>query len=350
MSSKNGEIILNILFWLLSSWLIVNSFSIVSQELEVIDGVETIQIERSSVLIKQLLLAIAFSFLLFYSNLFNLWQLRKELKGSQIWFYSFSLAGFAVLVQYLIRELGLINDIFQLPLSLIFGITIFYYAISSAYALTKIWRYSENQRQQLVLEKKQVELNLLRSQLQPHFLFNALNNLLALVNQKENPVLASSLDQLSGLLRYVVYDTAKQKVPMWKEINFIKNFAELHSLRFEENEIQFDLEVLGEYDQQEIEPGVFIPFIENIFKYGVEPERRSVLKICFDLSEPTVIRFSSSNPIYPMMQKLKGNGSGIASSKERLQLVYPQKHHLEITETETFNIELEIQTYESDHR
>jgi len=350
MSRKNAEIILNILFWLLSAWLIINSFSIVSQELEIIDGVETVQIERSLVLIKQLCVCIALSLLLFYANFLNLRQLRQEFKGTRIWLRSLFLIALIMVIHYLIRVSGIIGAPLYLPTSLLLGITVFYYAISSTYALAKVWRYSENQRQQLTLEKKQVELDLLRSQLHPHFLFNALNNLLSLVNQKENPVLASSLDRLSGLLRYVVYDTAKQRVAIRKEIDFIRNFAELHSLRFEEEEIDFELVVTGAYDQQEIEPGIFIPFIENIFKYGVEPEKKSVLKVSFDLSTPSLIRFSSINPIYPTMQKLKGNGSGISSTKERLELVYPKRHHLVITETETFNIELEIQTYESDHR
>ena len=350
VSRKNAEVILNILFWLLSGWLIINSFSIVSQELEVVDGTEFVHVERSLILIKQLCICLVLSLLLFYANFLNLRQLRKELRGTQIWLRSLLLVGLVLLIHYLIRASGILDASYYLPASLLFGITVFYYAISCTYALAKVWRHSEKQRQQLTLEKKQVELDLLRSQLHPHFLFNALNNLLSLVNQKENPVLASSLDQLSGLLRYVVYDTAKQRVPIRKEIEFIRNFAELHSLRFEEKEIEFSLVITGEYDQQEIAPGIFIPLIENIFKYGVEPENKSALKVSFDLSKPSLIRFSSTNPIYPTMQKIKGNGSGISSTKERLELIYPNRHQFIITETETFNIELEIQTYESNHR
>ena len=169
-----------------------------------------------------------------------------------------------------------------------------------------------------------------------------------MIDQKQNPQLATSLDQLSGLLRYVVYDT-EGDVTVRKEIDFTRNFAELQLQRYEKDEIDFQLEIIGKNDQQKIEPGIFIPFVENVFKYGVEPEKKSKVKIVFDLTDPNTIIFETTNPIYPTLQQNKGNGSGISSTKARLKLVYPNSHKLAITENEVFKVCLEFKTDESNY-
>ena len=123
------------------------------------------------------------------------------------------------------------------------------------YGFTKKWIQHEYDRKQLEFTKNQTELKLLRQQLQPHFLFNTMNNLLAMVNQSDNPKLAQSIDKLSGLLRYVVYDTKNRNVRIDEEIAFIQNFAELHLLRFEEDEIDFKIDIIGNWNQQKLSQG-----------------------------------------------------------------------------------------------
>jgi len=336
------------LFWLVTGWLIANGFSIDVQEITIEDGVETVVILRNNDIILKLIIAISLSSISFYLNLANISNLYKTKKGLQILLFSFVLIVVPISLFYVI-ESYLMSATIRLPISIILGIFFFYFTISVAYGITKVWQKAERQKQQLALEKNRAELTMLRAQLHPHFLFNVLNNLLAMVDQKANPVLASSLDRLSGLLRYVVYDTDVENVTIRKEIEFIRNFSALQIQRFENEEIDFELEIIGEHDLQKIEPGIFIPFVENVFKYGVEPEKKSKVKISFDLTEPNKIKFESTNPIYPALQKNKGNRSGISSTKARLQLVYPNCHKLTIIENETFQVHLEFKTNESDH-
>jgi len=349
MRKKWFEIFVNLLFWVFTIWMITNSFSIEMQEIEIIDGVEKIIVKRNNVIFLKLLLICAISVFLFYTNFWNILQLAKEGKPSLVVLKSIALLLFAFVVYYILNLALFSSSERSLTMGFSWSVFIFYFTISVAYGISIIWKETERQKQQLALGKKQAELSLLRSQLHPHFLFNVLNNLLSMVDQKSNPMLAKSLDRLSGLLRYVVYDTVNNTVPVRKEIDFIKNFAELQALRFEQDEITFDLDITGTNDDQAIEPGIFIPFIENAFKYGMEPEKRSTIEVLFDLSLPDKIVFALKNPIHETMQNLKGNGTGIQSSKERLQLVYPNKHKIRITKTTYFIVEIEIETDESNH-
>lgn len=196
--------------------------------------------------------------------------------------------------------------------------------------------------QKLIIDKKQAELNLLRNQLQPHFLFNALNNLLSMVSSSENPKLVSAIDKLSQLLRFVIEDNKTEKILISKEIIFLKNYIDLQKLRFEEGEVSVQFNVKGEYDKQKIEPGLFIPFVENAFKYGTEPEKSTKIDIEFNLLKADSVQFEIKNK--EMMTSTNGIGTGIETTKKRLKLIYPNKHNLKITNADYFIVHLTIQT------
>lgn len=349
MRNRRIEIAINLFFWLATTWIIAGSFSIVAQEIELVEGVKTVRIERSSAMVGQLLLCIGFAALLFYVNRWIVSGLNRGWSAIQTLLYS--LLSFAVItaLYHGVQAIVIGPDRIPLPPNLRWGILTFYFAISAAYGMARVWVYSEQQRQRLALEKKQAELNLLRSQLRPHFLFNMLNNLLAMVDQQANPQLARSLDQLSSLLRYVIHDTTAATVPVKREIDFIRDFAELQALRFEKEEVDFQLDVTGTYDEQPLEPGIFIPFVENAFKYGTEPERRSRIRAEFDLSRPDRIVFRLRNPIFPLPAETRGTGTGLRATRKRLQLVYPQAHELNISANGLFRVELKINTHASHH-
>lgn len=346
MNRLRFEIPVNILFWILTVWLISSSFSITFVDIEVVDGNEIVNIQRDTVIIIQLLTLSLFSFVMFYLNFFSILGLKKEQNLIRASIISSACLVLTVIVYHLTELLPPYSEFPRLPLNLSIGITVFYFAISSAYGLIKLWIFTENNRKLLIFEKKQAELTLLRSQLHPHFLFNTLNNLLSMVDQKHNPNLADSLNTLSDLLRYVVYDTAKGKVSIDKEISFVKNFSKLQMLRFEEDEVKYSFTVEGEYLQQPVEPGIFIPFVENAFKYGVEIENKSSINIKFDLLNKNLIRFSITNSVHKISDKKSGSGSGIKKAKERLNLVYPGRHKIEINNDNFFHVFVEIETNE----
>ncbi|PQB07328.1 hypothetical protein BST83_09275 [Polaribacter filamentus] len=350
MNKKWVEIIINILFWIFSSWLIVYSFSITGHLVEVREGVITGNIEHSYSLISFFMIGQPFFAIYFYAQVYLIQGLKKR---------SNILPLFIKSTLFALLFLGLFNAIVFLFFksyihviwfpSLWYGIFIFYTTIAVGYGFVKVWFTIERDKRQLELVKNQTELKLLKSQLQPHFLFNTMNNLLAMVDQKNNPKLAKSIDKLSGLLRYVVYDTKNEKVPITQEILFLQNFAELHLLRFEEDEIDYTFTIKGEYDQQVIEPGILLCYIENAFKHGVQPEEKSFISIHIDISNKDKLNFSIKNSIPSFTPNHEKGGFGIASNTNRLELAYPNKHSLEISKTSEYKVELKIETDESNH-
>ncbi len=346
MIDRRFEIGINIFFWLTTGWLIINALI---HALVIDEGIRLTEVKEHSEILLLLMICLMISGALFYGNLFNILQLANQKSSARVILFSLMYLILATFIYYFIEYHYFPHMHLKLSPRVIIGIFMFYFTASIAYGIVKVWQRSEFQKQQFAIDKKQAELTLLRSKLHPHFLFNVLNNLLSMVDQKNNPALADSLERLSGLLRYVVMETPDSKVSVQKEIEFINNFADLQALRFKKEEIDFKLEIAGDNDNQKIEPGIFIPFIENAFKYGAEPEKKSKVEVSFDLSLQTKIVFSVKNTIHPTMQKLKGNGTGIPSSRARLELVYPNKHKLDISENDYFHVRLELETDESNY-
>lgn len=342
MKERWLEILLNILFWGATSWFIISGFSIESQEMEIINGHETIHTVRNETLIIKLILCISISLIIFYSNL---WLINKRaFSGNTATTVAWSLFIFitGAGLFFLSEVLNVTGLQIMLPMPLAGGIFCFYYAVSSTYGFGKVWARSEKRRQQLLLDKKQAELTMLRNQLQPHFLFNALNNLLSMVDQKDSPMLARALGELSQLLRYVVDEAQADKVPIHKEISFLKNYAALQLLRYDPGEVVFDLNIEGEFDKQPVEPGIYLPFVENAFKYGTSPEEKSTIAVHFDLTKSNKIGFKIKNRIFSLHPDQARDGKGIDWTKERLRLVYPEKHQLQISRNGFFTVELNL--------
>lgn len=346
MQFKRLEILLNVIFWILTSWFIISTSSIEAQGIEIIDGEKVKTVIRSKNLIYLALSGQFFFLIIFYAEFFLIQQLGNTKKIKAFVFKTIGLLFLGSLL-YELTTLLIFPDFDDLDKD-IGGILIFYLAVALGYGFIKMWLKDEKDKKQLELVKNQAELNLLKSQLQPHFLFNTMNNLLAMVNQSDNPKLAQSIDRLSALLRYIVYDAKNEKVFVKDEITFIKNFAELHLLRFEEDEVDFKIEIKGVFDQQKIEPGIFLCYIENSFKHGVELEEKSFIHINFDITDKNRIVFKIENSIPKQITQQQKGGYGIIANKERLNLAYPNKHTMHLNkDNETYSVELIIETDES---
>jgi uncharacterized membrane-anchored protein YhcB (DUF1043 family) len=340
MKNRILEIMLHGVFWAATAWLLASSFSVQMRLMQIIDGVETIKIVRNGRLMWQILACIAVGAMVFYTTVW--WLLRQsELKKQAVLLPILAFGMGILLVQTFI-----IYDVEPeqppLPQPVAFGIVTFYFTVSIAYSIAKLYYRNHERQQQLQLDKKQTELTLLRNQLQPHFLFNALNNLLSMVKPNENPKLVDSFERLSQLLRHVIEETQTEKVSIRKEITFLENYIELQKLRFNDNEVLVNFSVKGEYLDQKIEPGLYITFVENAFKYGTEPEQNCVIDMDFDLSKPENIYFSIKNKV--MIYNVMGNKTGIETTRRRLALIYPDKHQLLVKQKEHFIVTLNIQT------
>ncbi len=346
MRLQRIEILANILFWGLMTWIFVfGNATMDIQGIEMIEGKEHKTFVRNYDKVYASIVAQFFCFVFFYIELYLIFRLKTPKAVGRFVLKSVGLI-FGTLFLYII----LLKSIFLPEVegldsgNTIILMIVFYTAVVICYGFTKKWIKHERDNKQLELVKNQAELNLLRQQLQPHFLFNTMNNLLAMVNQKDNPKLARGIDKLSSLLRYLVYDTNNKRVSIAQEIAFLRNFIELHLLRFEEDEINFSLKVNGHFDQQPIEPGIFLCYIENAFKHGMQPEEVAFIAIHIDLSQAHQIVFKIENsiPAHPFNNE-KG-GFGILANQERLDLVYPDQHSITSESGDTYKVELILNT------
>ncbi len=181
------------------------------------------------------------------------------------------------------------------------------------------------------LKKEQLETNLrfLRSQVSPHFFFNTLNNIYSLTLKKSEKAPEIIL-KLSGLMRYLLYETEKSLQDLSKEIDSIKNYLDLERIRYGNN-IDINISINGDVDDKKIAPMMLLPFIENCFKHGADNfENQFYINIEFDIKDD-VLHFKVSNPISEKKQHRKVGGIGIKNVKKRLELRYPNQKDYDLS-------------------
>ncbi len=194
---------------------------------------------------------------------------------------------------------------------------------------------------QLKEEKLKAELSSLKSQINPHFLFNTLNSIYTLSVKKDDRA-SEAIINLSGLMRYVIKDANSYKISLQKEIDYIKNYIELQKARLG-NTAEIRFESSGEPGNKEIVPLILITYIENAFKYGVNPDVDDcTVKIVLQITDEG-IRFYVFNKKVQRSAHLESTGIGMSNTSERLKHLYPGKHFLEISDNkETFSVTLTL--------
>jgi len=203
------------------------------------------------------------------------------------------------------------------------------------------WYKEEQNNKSLQKVNVETELKFLKSQINPHFLFNSLNNLYALTLLKSDEA-PNVVLKLSNILRYVLYETGDGKVRLSKEIDYIEDYIELEKIRLGKGfDLQFDK--IGDFSGVYIEPMIFLTFLENSFKHGVSQSLKNAwLKMKIEVQDD-VINFRISNP--NESGKRIGNepgGIGLENLKKRLDLIYKGDYTLNITNEEVYTVNLEI--------
>lgn len=196
----------------------------------------------------------------------------------------------------------------------------------------------------LLKEKLEAELQFLKSQVNPHFFFNTLNNLYALTVKKSDMAPEVVL-KLSNLMSYMIYDTTHKTVKLSKELEFIENYLELEKLRYGEY-LEIEISKPENMNGVEIPPLLFLPFIENAFKHGVAKGGESnKIAIAFELKNLD-LNFCVRNNIAKTTKTDDGGGIGLANIKRRLELLYPDQHSLKISDDGgSFSVELNIKVF-----
>jgi len=177
----------------------------------------------------------------------------------------------------------------------------------------------------------QAELDYLRGQLQPHFYFNTLNNIYALALQQSAQT-APLVARHAEIMHYMLYQTHQATVLLQQEIDFLRNYAAVESMRYAEN-ITVDFETQGVFSSASIEPLLLLPFVENTFKHGVQEETQSgyIRIVCVLLQGELLVDIQNSKPAVSH-QSTRPPGIGLVNARKRLALLYPRRHSLEINE------------------
>ena len=231
----------------------------------------------------------------------------------------------------------------------VFSIFTFLLLVSIGIALQIIrqWRFSELQaseaeaeKAQALAEKKTAELSFLKAQINPHFLFNTLNNIYSLAI-RQSPNTAPSIMKLSNIMRYLTDDVTKEVISLKRELECIQDYINLQTLRLGENNI-IDFEVTGKTENKKIAPLILMTFIENVFKYGITTQGQTTITIKL-FSDKQQITFFCQNSILVPENSMESTGIGLENTRHRLELIYPNRHILDIkNENGLFTVNLTL--------
>ena len=205
--------------------------------------------------------------------------------------------------------------------------------VDSGLLFSKKWY--ENEEKQYILERQnsEMQLEMLRYQVSPHFLMNTLNNIYALIDL-DSLKAKEAVMKLSKLMRYMLYENESGKVLISREFEFVKSYIDLMKLRFE-NDMIIELKLPENYDEFEIPPLLFVSFIENAFKHGGGNDHKSKIVISFNF-EGRLLVFKCFNLKSNVKTNADKGGLGIENTKNRLNMLYGNRYSLSISSPDNF--------------
>jgi two-component system LytT family sensor kinase len=216
------------------------------------------------------------------------------------------------------------------------------FVFSTGIKVINQWLLSEQKNKEIANEKLKAELSFLKAQINPHFLFNTLNNIYSLASDRSEYT-APAVMKLSNIMRYVLTEAGNDMVPMEKEIQFTRHFIELQKMRLTDKS-SIDFTVNGDPLGKQIAPLLFLPFVENAFKYGISTRELSPITILLEIKKDSVY-FSVSNhkQLNTSLRIANNTGIGINNTRRRLDLLYNDQYTLTIDdEPKTFTVHLNI--------
>jgi len=284
---------------------------------------------------------------IFYFNYFFL--IPKFLLTKQYWLY-FSFLLLAIVTVFVLSGLIFLSSGFHrgalpnpnpaiekiFPVIIINALLLWLLFIVSSILWT-----AYNRLKQTESEKLSAQIISLKSQINPHFLFNTLNNIYATAIDT-SPKTADMVDKLSEMMRYTMKDTQQDFVLLEDEINYISNFIELQKLRLDRS-VKLEYHILENIPVLHIAPMLLIPFVENAFKHGVNSEQKSHINIEISMDRTEFQLSVVNNKVVVQRDIAERSGLGIENTRHRLNLIYPSKHLLVINDTDKeFSVSLYI--------
>jgi len=286
---------------------------------------------------------------LFYLNFLILipWFLNKKRYGLYamaviiaLIVYGLGKYGVAVIFkQYVLTRMkGEVVGFWAYFINTIFASLIFLF-FSTALKFTVDWFLNERIQRDLENQRLSAELAFLKSQINPHFLFNSLNSIYSLAYQRSETTPGAIL-KLSEIMRYMLYECNDNKVDLVKELQYLQNYIDLQKIRYADK-AYIDFKVEGNIETQKIVPLLLIAFMENAFKHGVAGNPLTPIRLLIDVEE-SHLHFYIQNRKHTNNRDASG-GIGLINVKRRLDLLYPGKYNLDIRdETDTYTVELSL--------
>lgn len=233
------------------------------------------------------------------------------------------------------------NDRHGPPFTLLLPVKLaIFFLLGSVSSLISISVQTASRLHQVENDQLQAELRQLKAQIQPHFLFNTLNSIYALAIRQDERT-ADTIVKLSEFMRYIIRDAHRDKVALAKEINYIGNYIDLQKARLRDA-VQLNYLLEGDERHLEIAPLLLFSFIENAFKYGVNPDEESRIDIQIRI-EGSSLNLYVANKKVQISQFENSTGVGLQNAKERLRLLYPNTHQLTIDNNPTdFHVSLSL--------
>lgn len=234
----------------------------------------------------------------------------------------FGSVNYLVIIKYHNSEISFLFSCFYLLL---------FMAITTALKTAKAWYDQRLLLREIQAQHLQTELELLKSQINPHFIFNTLNNLYGVIRKSDERA-ARGIATLSHLMRYMIHDSEVEQIALLKEIEQIERFIELQRLRFsKDDEITIDLHTRGDVSAVALPPMLLLPFVENAFKHGISLASPSYVIIDIHADKKR-LRFSVRNSLHSRKESPREDtrGTGLRNARRRLELLYGDKHELSI--------------------
>lgn len=274
-----------------------------------------------------------------YQYLFKNLFVDEGRKGK--FFYFIVLFFFYIFLQVILLEIfGEKTE----PLGLYKFVANVWVGFSLIYCVAQYVSESHIRLREMAIQKARVELSALKAQINPHFLFNVLNNLYGTAIVEDSPKTAEGIQQLSSIMRHVVEGTKNERISADKEVQFIYDFVELNKMRIPKRDnIRININIDWDEQPTQIAPLLVIPYIENAFKYGISITQESFIDLNFKIVDKK-LTFFCRNSIIKRFDKLEvGTSTGLENTKRRLELNYPNKHILHISnENHIFEVSLEV--------
>lgn len=228
--------------------------------------------------------------------------------------------------------------------AIVFSLAPFFLALAAS-TVWEMWTEksaADKQMREREKENLKTELSFLRSQISPHFVFNILNNITALIRMKSDQA-EPAIMRLSQLMQYMLYDTGSEKVPVKTEVEYLESYIDLQKQRFGKRvRIESNFELQDQW--AEIEPMLLIPFVENAFKHGIGLIQAPRIAIRLRVQD-NLLHFDIANKYNPLSQEIKDktSGIGLANVRRRIELLYAGRFSLDITrEDEIYRVSLTI--------